>query len=313
MSKASRWRLAAAYALAGQTAAAEQMVNKLDAQVTPYRELGYTFGSALRDNAMILETLLLMKKQAAADQQVQLLSADLSSGAWLSTHEIAYSLLALSQYIGENEKLSSTYSFTMQQEGGKAVDAGADHPFMQINLADRTGFVRVKNTSKQKLFASIISQGQPLPELEKATQNQLTLKINYQDANGRSLDVTNLEQGTDFVAMVTITHPGTVNYRYDQMALEQVFPAGWEITNTRFEGLETAAQDDYSYRNFRDDRVFTFFDLNPNQTKTYAVYLTAAYAGRFYLPATTCGAMYNNKISAATAGFWAEVSPTAIN
>jgi len=313
LSKASRWRLAAAYALAGQQAAAEQLINKVDTQVAAYRELGNTFGSALRDNAMILETLLLLKKQAAADQQVQFLSADLSSGAWLSTHEIAYSLLALSKYVGENEKLSSTYTFTLQQEGGKAIDAGADHPFMQINLADRSGFVRVKNTSKQKLFASIIRQGQPLPASEQATQNQLMLNVNYQDANGRSVDVTNLEQGTDFVALVTITHPGTVNYPYEQLALEQVFPAGWEITNTRFEGVAVSPQDDYAYRDFRDDRVCTFFNLNSSQTKTYVVYLTATYAGRFYLPAATCGAMYDNKISANTAGFWVEVSASVIN
>ena len=91
------------------------------------------------------------------------------------------------------------------------------------------------------------------------------------------------------------------------MALEQVFPAGWEITNTRFEGAGTIEESDYTYRDFRDDRVHTFFHLRSGETKTFKVFLSATYEGRFYLPATQCGTMYSDAVQANTAGYWVEV------
>ncbi|MCB0607912.1 MAG: hypothetical protein KDD12_09365, partial [Lewinella sp.] len=65
------------------------------------------------------------------------------------------------------------------------------------------------------------------------------------------------------------------------------------------------------YQDFRDDRVYTFFDLPQNKTQVYRVQLNAAYQGRFYLPAVSCEAMYDNSINARTAGRWVEVSKSA--
>ena len=121
------------------------------------------------------------------------------------------------------------------------------------------------------------------------------------------MDVASLEQGTDFIAEVTVSHPNNLSYGYRQLALEQVFPAGWEITNTRFEGIITNPESGYTYRDFRDDRVNTFFHLGANESKTFRVYLSATYSGRFYLPASTCGAMYDNDIFASSTGYWVNV------
>ncbi|MCB0683155.1 MAG: alpha-2-macroglobulin, partial [Saprospiraceae bacterium] len=57
LSDVAKWRLAAAYALTGQAEVARQIVQGASMAVADYRELSYTFGSALRDKAMILETL----------------------------------------------------------------------------------------------------------------------------------------------------------------------------------------------------------------------------------------------------------------
>ncbi len=303
----ARWRLGAAYALAGQKEVASNLINSLPYSVEDYRELSYTYGSAVRDKAMILETLILIDKDKAAAETALLLSKDLSSGRWLSTHEIAYSLLAFSQFIGSQEEQRKDYTFTIQQNGSKAVDAGADHPYMQIALADKQGQVRIKNTSKQKLFGTIVRQGQPLPEEEVATSSFMKLNVNYYDSKGNDIDVENLKQGTDFVAEVRLNHTLALAYNFDELALEQIFPAGWEITNTRFENMEAKDESRYDYRDFRDDRVLTFFDMYRNKTYTYKVYLTAAYPGKYYLPATKCEAMYDNKIYASSPGYWVNV------
>ncbi|MCB0638076.1 MAG: alpha-2-macroglobulin, partial [Lewinella sp.] len=306
----ARWRLAAAYALAGQTSTGQSLVQRAPTDVDDYRELGYTYGSRTRDRAMILEAQLLLGQQDAAETTAQWLADELGGSRWLSTQDIAYSLMAFSRFIGDNEELDRNYTFEVQQSGQSTVNAGADHPYMMINLADRAGSVRVKNTSQQKLFGSIIRRGQPMPAEEAASSRNIGLQVKYYLPNGQSLDVSRLPQGTDFVAQVKVTHLNQLGYYFDEMALRQVVPSGWEIVNTRFEGLATDWQESpYDYRDFRDDRVHTFFDLPAQQTYTFYVYLTATYQGRYYLPAISCEAMYDNKIYASTRGYWVEVGP----
>ena len=307
LSRAARWQLAAAYMLAGQSSAANDLTRSLKTDIDAYRELDYTYGSQLRDRAMMLQALLIVGKNDQADVLAREIAEEMRNRDWLSTHELAFALLAFSDYVGDNETLSKTYSFRFQQGQANATDVGADHPYFQLNLRDTPSPVVVRNTSQQKLFGSLIRSGQPLPEQEEATSKQLRLQVAYKDANGAPLDVSSLEQGTDFVAEISLTHPGNLGYTYRQMALEQVFPAGWEITNTRFEGAGTIEESDYTYRDFRDDRVHTFFHLRSGETKTFKVFLSATYEGRFYLPATQCGTMYSDAVQANTAGYWVEV------
>ena len=125
--------------------------------------------------------------------------------------------------------------------------------------------------------------------------------------NGDSLDITSLQHGIDFYARVTVKNPGTFGY-LDNMALSQIFPSGWEIINTRMLDLGASLKSDKSdYIDFRDDRVNTFFDLNKGEQKSFVVLLNAAYQGKFYLPATNCGAMYNNEVNANSGGGWVNV------
>ena len=60
LSNTSAWRLAAAYALIGREDAALSLT-KTAINIEPYKETGFTYGSELRDLAMILETLVYMK------------------------------------------------------------------------------------------------------------------------------------------------------------------------------------------------------------------------------------------------------------
>ena len=92
------------------------------------------------------------------------------------------------------------------------------------------------------------------------------------------------------------------------MALTQIFRSGWEILNTRMIGAEDAfASSESDYRDIRDDRVYTYFTLPEGKEVTYYVMLNAAYAGKYYMPATYCEAMYNNSITALIKGEWVEV------
>jgi len=70
-------------------------------------------------------------------------------------------------------------------------------------------------------------------------------------------------------------------------------PSGWEIQNTRlFEANYGIKESIYDYRDFRDDRVNTYFSLNQGETRTFVLILNAAYKGEFYQPSVWCEAMY---------------------
>ena len=62
-----------------------------------------------------------------------------------------------------------------------------------------------------------------------------------------------------------------------------------------------------TYQDIRDDRVLSYFDLAPGRTQTVVIRVQAAYTGRFFMPAITCQAMYDNTVYARTAGAWVEV------
>src|SRR6201996_5205490 len=113
LSVEARWRLAAAYKLAGQPEIGLQMITGLPTTIKPYNSLYGTYGSDLRDEAMILETLTLLGRQQQAAAQLRTVAARLSQDKWYSTQTTAYSLFAIAEYCGVNKsgsKLQFTYN-----------------------------------------------------------------------------------------------------------------------------------------------------------------------------------------------------------
>ncbi len=308
----SKWRLAAAYAITGKTKVAQQIVDGLTTEVNDYRELGSTYGSGVRDQAMILETLLLLDQREQAANVVRSISDRMSSQAWYSTQTTAYSLMAVCKFIGDGDALQPM-QFSYQLGNDAMTDAGSsEFPLMQIVMPveqRNREQIGIKNDGSAPLFVRLIQRGQPLTGNETASANDLRLAVTYKNANGSLLDPGNIPQGTDFYAEVRIAHPGTRPMFFEEMVINQIFPSGWEITNTRMDNFQNVSEGDRAeYRDIRDDRVNTFFDIRQNTTRTYRVQLNAAYQGRFYLPAVSCEAMYDKTINARRPGRWVEVT-----
>jgi hypothetical protein len=207
--------------------------------------------------------------------------------------------------------LDKDLNFAYQLPGGTATNAASDKPIMLIDIPAGTSAgktIKVDNKGKGLLFARLILTGQPLAGFETPAENSLGISVTYKDLENRTIDPSVLPQGSDFIAEVSIKHPGVRTIPYREMALNQIFPSGWEILNTRMDNVQNfSAASSADYQDFRDDRVYTFFDIFPTKTRTYRVQLNAAYQGRFYLPAVSCQAMYDETINARTAGAWVEV------
>jgi len=142
--------------------------------------------------------------------------------------------------------------------------------------------------------------------------------VRYLDNSGNPVDIARLQQGADFVAEVTIRrNSADLKFPFNELALAQVFPSGWEVLNARMTGLTAGGGSPSKYQDIRDDRVYTYFDMplrwdyKNNKAvevvSTYRVQLNAAYVGRYYLPAVSCEAMYDNRIRGSVPGRWVEV------
>ncbi|MCW5909978.1 MAG: hypothetical protein KIT62_02830 [Cyclobacteriaceae bacterium] len=302
------WMLAAAYVKAGQPEAAKKLIEKLPTQVKPYQELAYSYGSDLRDKAIILETLVLLNDRTRAFELVKELSNALSDfNYWMNTQTLAWSLKSVGSFAGgEKGDLKFSYAYN----GGKEVTTGTDLPVASLTLPAGTkpANLKVVSASKGVLFARVIQEGVPARGTEEDSEKNLTLNVTYAKPDGTPLDPATLEQGTEFVATVTIFNPG-LRGLYKNLALNQIFPSGWEINNLRLTGDDAAriTGDVPTYQDIRDDRVYTYFDIGARQTKTFKVMLTASYAGSYYLPAVSCEAMYDNSVYARKKGKAVEV------
>ncbi|HBX85036.1 MAG TPA: hypothetical protein DEH15_18445 [Marinilabiliales bacterium] len=308
LSNAATWRLAAAYLLAGRESVALDLILSKDYRVDPYKEFSGTYGSDVRDKAMILETLVLLKNFDMAKELVEELSKQLSSSNWYSTQTTAYSLMALAKFANGVGSDDIKYELTIDQS--KKATVTTQKAFSQHELlVDKTpeGMLKVKNNSKKMLFAKIQMSGIPLTGDASSASNDLVLKIRYLDLKNNPIDPSQLVQGTDFIAEARIEHPG-IRGEYKEMALTQIFPSGWEIRNLRFEETTSSfVKDIPRYLDIRDDRVYSYFDVGISGSRTFRVLLNAAYVGTFYLPTVYCEAMYDNDINGRVGGKWVEV------
>ena len=98
-----RWQLAAAYKLAGHRDAAEQLVRGLQPEAGDYADPGPTFGSKLRDRAIILNSLIALGDLDHAGPVSRAISDELASGQWYSTQSLAYSLMAMGRLAGADK------------------------------------------------------------------------------------------------------------------------------------------------------------------------------------------------------------------
>lgn len=307
----ARWRLAAAYHLISRPEIAQQLVANSSKQVKPYRELSHSYGSDVRDRAMILEALAIMEKHSAAKGIFDEVCKSMGRNSWYSTQTTAYSLLAIAKFLGASGAGDSelSYALTMSGKSSNTITQAFFSQHEMDDQADQTDRITVTNKGKKTIFVKLGSEGIPLVGDKTDDSNDLFMSVEYFTMGGRPLNISCLEQGTDIVAEVIIRHPGVRGY-YSEMALTQIFPSGWEIRNTRMDLVETnASADKPDHCDIRDDRVYSYFDLGRNTTVRYRTILNAAYLGNFYLPSVYCEAMYDNDINARVAGQWVDVSP----
>ncbi len=306
ISNEAKWRLAAAYALAGQKEASEKISRSANIAFKPVRNNYYTYGSVDRNRAMALETMVLTKN-AKRRELSQYIAKDLSSKRWMSTQTAAYSLLAMAKMVEANggKALKVAYTLNSKTETIDTKSAVAQRD-LKINNGNNT--ISFTNHKDNVVYARVLYSGKLPLGKELAEQRGLSVSYIYNDLNGNRINISELTQGQDFVATIKVSN--LKNEAVNDIALTQIFPSGWEIVNTRFTDFGDTTTSKARYTDIRDDRVNFYFDLKrkgKQDTKTFRVMLNASYLGTYYLPGIQAEAMYNNEYLVRTKGKWIEV------
>jgi uncharacterized protein YfaS (alpha-2-macroglobulin family) len=333
LSLAERWLLASAYKIAGKPEVAKALVDDKRVQAFAFVDSNpYTFGSLLRDRAVVLMGMTLLGRDTETAGLLEDISAQLADGGWYSTQSVAFALVAVAQNTGA--KPFTGFSFDYTAGAGRAQTVKGESPLATIKLpapAIGTAPLSFTNTSDRKLYATVAMRATPRSGEEDASANGLTIDIGYSslngNADGKPVDIRKLLQGSDLMAQITVRNVG--KRTLDNLALSQLVPAGWEVRNDRLEGADTSGERKTDeapreqfwwvppasrqsmrtaeYTDIRDDRVDRFFSLAAGESIYFETRLNAAYLGRFYLQGTGVEAMYDAHQHARQRGQWVEV------
>ena len=306
MSRSAVWMLAAAFASDGKKQVATALTDGL-----PYLEAAGgsygDYGSEDRNRAVALRTATLTGRKEQAFELAEKVAESLSdSRHYMSTQATAWSLYAISDYA----RTAGGGIAGSVRAGGKTWKMASDKALVRqeipVSKDEKSPLtLSLSNTGGSTLHAVVSVTGIPAAGTEQAVASGLKMTVRYTDPTGKPIAVDTLSRGRDFKAVVTVTNTGSA--AAEHLALAQKFPSGWEIRNDRLGREDYSYPAGITYQDFRDDRVYTFFDLPAGQSVTVTTGLTATYPGRFYLPAVRCEAMYDDTVTALVPGRWTEV------
>ncbi|MCK5879316.1 MAG: hypothetical protein KAH24_06030, partial [Holophagae bacterium] len=327
LSDTQKWFLAAAYQLSGMPDAAADILKKSGIKVSDFSETGETYGSPLRDQAILLELATRFQNWSVADQKYSFIAKKLSSKKWLSTQTAAYSLLALGKYVeattlknGKPDKL--TGSVTLPDGTVKNFDTTSLSIGFELERDfGKTITVKIADTVLMKqVYAVMEWNGIPIsPVISVMPMAEgMSLKVEFLNENGMPIDPASIGQGTVFWGHFKITgRKGEPHI--DNVALEQMLPTGWEIENTRLSGEAMpgwAGKWNLGYAKYtdiRDDRILWFFGLSSYKSLDFLVKLNAVTTGKFVMPPTVSQAMYDKTLRAVVPGQLVKVTPAEGN
>ena len=320
---AARFRLAAAYAMAGMGDAASSVTRGLSAEVKSYPGMAdHTYGTETRDRAVVLDALVAMGDTARALPVYNRLAEELDSKLWFSTQDLGVALAAALPYVvlaASPEAPTATVSL-----GGsdRTFEVRLDRPMARVDLPEPEGFtasVEVANPGRSPIFARVICRGTPAAGNEKPQASGVSLSQRYLGMDGKVLDPAKAAAGATFIVEATVRNRSGQDLK--NLALTQLLPSGWEIVNFRAGAeLPKPRQDGdqegdggpapaapsplFDYQDVRDDRVLSYFSMGIKEPKVFKIYVTKAYDGVFFLPAASVSAMYDERYQAIVPGRW---------
>lgn len=303
LDESAAWRLTAAYAVAGKKDIARAMAVDLKSRVEDYAS-GGSYGSALREKAMRMESMALSGDIPAAMRMAVEVARGFSSPSGYTTQNTAFAAIAMDCLAKSVNASALKVSFSQGESGGEILESAKSSQTRMLDT--RSGKAVLKNLSQGGLFVNFMQKKRLPPGSDgQASSSGISIRLHYYDSDGREISPEVLHQGSDFEVLVTVSNLSGKDLC--NLALTYPWPSGWEAYPQRLYGEESAGSEAYGYRDVRDDRMLCYFDLPAGTRKSFRIRLRAAYEGRFLLPSVSCQAMYDAAVYARTASSGTEV------
>jgi uncharacterized protein YfaS (alpha-2-macroglobulin family) len=322
MNDTQKWLLAGAYQLAGVPSTAMEIRNQAGMAVEDYFEFGHTYGSGIRDKAIILEMLVLFEDWTRAREVAEELAGYLETDSWYSTQTLGTMLLATGKFLeavegGEKPLLKGEFRLPdgkrrpfETREIGISAEISGEFQKKKVEV------VLDARSEVNQAFVTLDWSGVPVEGIVGDLARNLQMEVEWIDEEGLALDPSRMVQGQVFWLHIRARKSQDYTHPIDEAALVQLLPAGWEVENIRLSGedlpywMNSWALHREEYLDIRDDRILWFFDFPEGSgSLDFVVKLHAVTAGRFTLPATVLEAMYNTRYQARKAGYHVSVLP----
>ncbi|WP_191906389.1 alpha-2-macroglobulin family protein [Hymenobacter baengnokdamensis] len=287
----ARFLLACTYALGGQQRAFQEV---LPTQFTPEksaRELGDSFSSPIRDEALALNALL---EADPTNPQVnsiaRQLSRQLHTARYLNTQERAFALLALGKIARKSQASSATATISA---GGKVLGQFDGKDLTVNNVVNYK--LLLKATGAGALYYFWEAEGIPAGGQVREEDSYLRVRRQFLTRTGQPVGSASFRQNDLVVVKLTIQAADAAG-EVRNVAITDLLPAGLEIENPRLgvtreiAFVRDAAQPDYL--DVRDDRINLFTTATP-KPKTFYYLARAVSKGTFRLGPVSADAMYN--------------------
>jgi uncharacterized protein YfaS (alpha-2-macroglobulin family) len=296
----SRYQLAGALALSGNTADAIRLIPLEIHPDTFDPETGGDFNSGVRTNAILLETLLeIAPDNPSIAVLVKSLLEDSRVGRWYTTQDNAFALMALGKYFKTHSNIG--YAGTITIEGDKTY------------RFDSTGFsMTKKDLADKKVSLSVTSgdgtcfyyweaSGIPTSNVAMEFDRGIKVRREYLDEDGGSVTLSSVKLGSRVVGVITAEAIDKTLYN---VVINDLLPAGFEIENPR---LKTTPRLSWipsqgapiDYQDIRDDRLLIFANLSPGNPVRFYYSARAICTGEFKVPPVAAECMYNPLIAGA--------------
>jgi uncharacterized protein YfaS (alpha-2-macroglobulin family) len=294
---------ASALLLQGEPKRAVLLLKELGLPGEGVRDMGGAFNSTNRNTALLLSAWLdIDPRNENVLKLVDQLNKSKRNGYWGSTQENAMVMLALGKYAQRNPKASIDFKGAITMPNG--VSETFDHTKDKSWSSSRgeVGKITITNHGPGTFLYSFRTEGIPNNPAEyyhqqKGGNEGLIVGRTWLDDQGNPINILDLKQNALVVAKITLNPNGNA---YDNIAIEDLLPAGLEIENPNLDTAQSLPwlTRDFAWcfhRDIRDDRLL-LFTRPVSASRTFYYVARAVTPGKYIVPPITAECMYKPEV-----------------
>jgi alpha-2-macroglobulin len=176
----SKSLLAASFYLCGKKDVAANIKQYVKTEIVPYREMAGSYGSDLRDLALLAYTAEICNDAALSSKLLQELAKRFKPYGWYSTQESAFALLAIGTFFKTSSAPGGSVDYAVALPDGKQQKGVLKGCQLLLPLNDAWGKpLSVTTAGNNPLFVSLLSEGIPLESTIKNASAGIQLTRNF--------------------------------------------------------------------------------------------------------------------------------------